>query len=99
MTMRSSAPASTVDAVDWPVRAALWLARIALYVGLFFGIGGLFAIRWLIPDGSDSLRIVKAALVLGLVATTLSVGLQGLDALGAPLSGRLVTIFVSWRLK
>lgn len=82
----SSAPA-VADTVDWPVRSALWLARIALYAGLFFGIGGLFAIRWLIPDGADGLHIVKAALLLGLVATTLSLGLQGLDALGAPLSG------------
>lgn len=83
----SGAPAVAGDAIDWPVRAALWLAKIAMYVGLFFGIGGLFAIRWLIPGGYDGLRIAKAAMLLGLSATILALGLQGLDALGAPLSG------------
>lgn len=83
----SSAPQLAEDAVDWPVRTALWLARIAIYLGLFFGIGGLFAIRWLIPDGADGLRIARAASLLGMAAAALSLGLQGLDALGAPLSG------------
>ncbi len=74
------------EAVDWPVRAALWLARTALYLGLFLGIGGLFALRWLIPDGAGSLAAIRAAMRLGLAASVLSLGLQGLDALGAPLS-------------
>lgn len=73
------------EAVDWPVRGALWLARVAVYVGLFFGIGGLFALRWLIADGAGSLAAIRAALRLGLAASLLSLGLQGLDALGAPL--------------
>lgn len=83
----SSAPPVAGEAIDWSVRTALWLARMAVYVGLLFGIGGLFAVRWLIPGGADGLPIIKAALLLGLSATAASLGLQGLDALGAPLSG------------
>lgn len=82
----SNAPQAAGEAIDWPVRTALWLARIAMYAGLFFGLGGLFAVRWLIPGGGDGPPVIKAALLLGLSATVISLGLQGLDALGAPLS-------------
>lgn len=82
----SSAPQIAGEAIDWPVRTALWLARIAMYAGLFFGIGGLFTVRWLIPGGAAGLPVIKAALLFGLSATVVSLGLQGLDALGAPLS-------------
>jgi copper transport protein len=82
----SSAPQIAQEAIDWPVRTALWLARIPMYVGLFFGIGGLFAVRWLIPGGDGGLPVMKAALLLGISGTVVSLGLQGLDALGAPLS-------------
>ena len=78
-------PQAGAEAVDWPVRAALWLARTALYAGLFFGIGGIFAVSWLMPGTAP--WPVRAALPLGLLATVLSLGLQGLDALGTPLSG------------
>lgn len=81
----ASAPAVAGD-VDRSVRAALWLARVGLYAGLFFGIGGVFAIRWLILGGDGAARIVGPALVLGLVATVVSAGLQGLDALGLPIA-------------
>lgn len=83
----SSAPQVAGEAIDWPVRTALWLARIAIYAGLSFGIGGLFAVRWLMPGGAEGLPVIKAALLLGMSATAISLGLQGLDALGAPLSG------------
>lgn len=82
----SNAPHTAGEAIDWPVRTALWLARIAMYAGLFFGIGGLFAARWLMSDGAAGLPVIKVALLLGLSATVVSLGLQGLDALGAPLS-------------
>lgn len=85
----SGAPQEAANAVERPVRAALWLARIVLYAGLFFGIGGVFAVRWLIADDGDGPAPVRAATLLGLLATVLSLGLQGLDALGAPLSGLL----------
>lgn len=71
----SSAPQAAGEAIDWPVRTALWLARIAMYAGLFFGIGGLFAVRWLIPDGAAGLPVIKMALLLGFSATVVSLGL------------------------
>jgi copper transport protein len=82
----SSAPQIAGEAIDWPVRTALWLARIAMYAGLFFGIGGLFAVRWLIPGGVAGLPVINAALLVGLSGTVVSLGLQGLDALGASFS-------------
>lgn len=81
----AGAPQVAGQAVDWPVRIALWLARTVLYAGLFFGIGGVFTANWLI-EGKEPWP-VRAALPLGLLATVLSLGLQGLDALGMPLSG------------
>ena len=67
----------------------LWAAKLALYVGLFAGIGGAFYARWiaagLLSKGAE--RLVSAAMECGLVAAIVSVGLQGTDALGVPLSG------------
>ncbi|MQX18934.1 copper resistance protein CopC [Sinorhizobium terangae] len=74
------------EVIDWPVRAALWLGRVALYAGLFFGIGGVFALSWLLQGARAGLRFITAMLGIGLGGTGLSAGLQGLDALGMPLS-------------
>lgn len=82
----SSAPQAAVEVIGWPVTTALWLARIAMYAGLFFGIGGLFVVQRLIPGGVDGVPVIRSALLLGLSGTVVSLGLQGLDALGAPLS-------------
>ncbi|MBD9373540.1 copper resistance protein CopC [Rhizobium sp. ARZ01] len=71
--------------VDWTVRAAIWVSRIAMYAGLFFGIGGVFAANWLLRDARVARRFNAAMLGTGLVGTALSAGLQGLDALGRPL--------------
>jgi copper transport protein len=73
--------------VDWLVRSLLWSAKVALYIGLFLGIGGAFAIAWLAKGGRDGQRFVVAALLAGLLAAPASLGLQGLDALGARLHG------------
>ncbi|WP_411034858.1 copper resistance CopC/CopD family protein [Shinella sp. BYT-45] len=81
-----ASPPVAGEAVDWPVRTAIWLSKVALYAGLFFGIGGVFAMHWLIPGGDGGRRAISAALVTGLLATTVSAGLQGLDALGLPLA-------------
>ena len=74
------------DPVDRTVRAGLWLSRIALYVGLFIGVGGVFALRVLLRGISAGRGIVLAALGIGAVGAILSTGFQGLDALGAPVS-------------
>lgn len=79
----SAAPAVT-EAVDRGLRSAIWIGKIFLYVGLLLGVSGAFAIAWLAQGGRAGRRIVIAAILCGLVAAPLSLGLQGLDALGAP---------------
>jgi copper transport protein len=82
-------PPQADEAYDPPARAALWIVRLAIYLGLFIGVGGAFASRWLAPSGAShraSSPIVRSALMVGLAAVPLSVGLQGLDALGAQLT-------------
>jgi copper transport protein len=72
-----------------PVRAAIWLTRVALYVALFVGIGGAFFACWIVPVRPLPGRaepIIVATIWCGLVLLPLAVGLQGLDALGVPLS-------------
>jgi copper transport protein len=82
-------PPDAEEGYDPQARAALWIAKLAIYLGLFIGVGGAFASRWLAPSGASyglSLLMVRSALLAGLVAIPLSVGLQGLDALGAHLT-------------
>ncbi|MGC2774310.1 MAG: copper resistance CopC family protein, partial [Bradyrhizobium sp.] len=63
----------------------IWLARLGLYVGLFFGVGGAFFVTWLGPVRSAH-GIVFAALGVGLAAAGPSIGLQGLDLQDLPLA-------------
>jgi copper transport protein len=74
---------------DRSVRAAIWIARVILYAGLFVGVGGAVFAAWI--AGQERLRgparrVILFAIGCGLAATCQSVGLQGLDALAAPLS-------------
>lgn len=80
------APAAAADAVDWQARAGLWAGRLALYAGFFFGIGGAFALAWLLPGAAAGHRLAAWALAAGGVGTAVSAGFQGLDALGVPVS-------------
>ncbi|GLQ82358.1 copper resistance protein C [Mesorhizobium huakuii] len=80
-----SEPPAVSEAVDWPSRSAIWIGKVFLYIGLFLGVGGAFALAWLAGNGRAGQRFVMAAILCGLVATPLSLGFQGLDALGAPL--------------
>lgn len=85
----ASAEAPLVEeTVDWTVRGGLWLSKLALYVGLFIGVGGTFARRILMPGVSGGSRVIVAARLLGTAGAILSAGFQGLDALGAQ-SGRI----------
>jgi copper transport protein len=67
---------------DQSVRAALWVAKVILYLGLFVGAGGAFFRAWLADLETQTARsAIAAALAAGLVAAATSIGLQGLDAL------------------
>jgi copper transport protein len=90
-------PPDPDEAYDPQARAALGIVRLAIYFGLFVGVGGAFASRWLTPSGAThrpSSHIVQWALLMGLAAVPLSVGLQGLDALGANL--RQLALPIVW---
>ncbi|MER8389547.1 copper resistance protein CopC [Mesorhizobium sp. M1428] len=81
----SAAPAAS-EAVDRGLRTAIWISKVFLYIGLFFGVGGAFALAWLAQGGRSGQRLIVAAILCGLAAALLSLGFQGLDALGAPLA-------------
>jgi copper transport protein len=91
-----SAPPAADGLGDRSVRAALWAAKVVIHVGLFVGIGGAFFRAW-IGDAAAPAAVpwLVAALVAGLLATPISVALQGLDALDLPLAG--VAQQVAWR--
>jgi copper transport protein len=84
----SSPPDAAALATDPAVEAAIWAARLAIYLGLFVGVGGAAFIALIAQARPLPGRVevyVAAALALGLAATLLSIGLQGLDALALPL--------------
>lgn len=84
----SAQPPPVKQQIDWTVRVGLWLSKMALYIGLFIGIGGVFAIRVLMPDIEHGCGTIVFALAIGAIGAVLSNGFQGLDALGAQV-GRL----------
>lgn len=93
LTFSVGTPSATPTAApqmeaDRSLRVAIWLTKIVLYVGLFFGIGGAFYAAWIAigPLAARTRKLVAVALECGLAAAIISVGLQGLDALGLPLS-------------
>jgi copper transport protein len=77
-------PPAVSEPVDWGLRSAIWIGKVFLYIGLFLGVGGAFALAWLAGGGRSGQFFVIAAILLGMVAAPLSLGFQGLDALGAP---------------
>lgn len=68
--------------VDPVVSAALWLGKLGLYLGLFFGVGGAAFAAWVAPLGPDARRTCAALIGLGLASVPLLLAAQGLDALG-----------------
>jgi copper transport protein len=85
---------AAIDSTDPSVSAALWFCKLALYLGLFVGVGGSFFHAWLAP-GHDDAGPILVTLVLGLLAAPIAVALQGADALGVPLEG--LTRATVWR--
>lgn len=82
----SAGAAAPAEAPDGPRRVAIWATRIALYAGLFLGVGGVVFLGW-IGAAPAAARALPALLWLGLAAAVLSLGLQGVDARGVPLAG------------
>jgi copper transport protein len=86
-------PAGKTDRAETTPASALailiWLSRIGLYLGLFVGVGGAFFECWIAKDRVRRTATI-AALWLGLLGAAASLGFQGLDLLGVPLS-RIVT--------
>ncbi len=80
---------------DAGINGLIWLSRIGLYLGFFFGIGGVFFLSWIARERAAS-RLIAAALIVGMVSAMASLGLQGLDVLGLPLSD--VFAGVSWKV-
>lgn len=80
---------AAVGADDRTVQAAIWLLKLALYGGLFLGTGGVFFRRWIGGGSARQQRFERALLIAGLGAAALSLGAQGLDALGEPLAALL----------
>lgn len=78
--------AAASEAPDRWLEAATWLARVLLYGGLFIGAGGSFFMRLVGGEGRGPRRVARGALIAGLVAAPLSIGLLGLDALDLPLT-------------
>jgi copper transport protein len=66
------------------LRGAIWVARLAIYLGLFVGAGGAFFVAWIQPSAGRGPRAVSVSIsAVALGALALSVGLQGLDILAA----------------
>lgn len=84
-----SASSSAAEADNAHVRALVWAARVMLYAGLGFGIGGVFATNWFLRGNASGRRFITTMLGIGFAGTLFSAGLQGVDALGAPLASFL----------
>ncbi|QEA12649.1 copper resistance protein CopC [Comamonas flocculans] len=81
------APSAGATAAHMPrtLAAAIWLARVAVYLGLFFGVGGVFFRAWVADGAQNPGRpppAVGVALFIGLAGVCLAPGLQGADMLG-----------------
>lgn len=79
-----AAPDTKVDPV---LRSAIWVAKLALYLGLFLGVGGAIFHGLFAPVSAGVRRFVLVTIGVGTVAAIVSASLQGLDALALPLSG------------
>jgi copper transport protein len=83
------------DDADRSINVLIWLARIGLYLGLFSGIGGVFFLDWISRDRAAH-ALIQSALIVGIVSAAASLGLQGLDLLGLPLTG--IVAVAPWKI-
>ena len=82
----SAAPTARASESDKRLRAAIWFARLVLYVGLFVGVGGVFYICWIAVAAPSqwTTTAITIAMQCGIAAALISVALQGIDVLGVP---------------
>lgn len=80
----SSAANAGIAPAETLLRPAIWLARVALYLALFFGVGGALFRAFMGGAEAEVMRWPRRALWLGVVAIPICFALQGLDALDAP---------------
>lgn len=74
-------------AADATQMAAIWIARVAIYVAMFIGVGGVFFVVWAAGGPPyPAQRPLSALLLIGLMAAPVSLGLHGADLLGVPLA-------------
>jgi copper transport protein len=73
---------------------AIWVARFALYLGLFVGVGGAFFLSWIAaePQVGWPRTTSRVALVAALVSAVVSLGLQGLDLLDVPFASAFTAV-------
>jgi len=82
-------PRASAEVFDPAVRTLIVTMRWLVYLGLFIGIGGRFFAGWMArgtPVPSLASRAINTSLIVGVLAAIVSVGLQGLDETGLPLS-------------
>jgi copper transport protein len=80
--------AAAENLADRGVRAALWTAKLVIYLGLFVGVGGAFFRAWIAEGAARAATPwIAAVLAAGLIVAPVSLALQGLDALDLPFSG------------
>lgn len=90
----SATPTATMTD-DVGVRMLVWVSRVLLYFGLFIGVGGATGLLVSSRPSGGTLRLVRATLLIGLLATPVALVAQGLDALGASFAA--VTDAHVWR--
>src|SRR5262249_39606045 len=83
------------DGADRSIDILVWLTRLGLYVGLFAGIGGVFFLDWIARERAAH-ALIQPALIIGIVSAAASLGLQGLDLLGLPLTG--IVAVAPWKI-
>lgn len=79
----------TGDATPRASRLLILAQRVALYLGLFLGVGGVFALHWFGRQARDGIGAIRGLLALGLLSAGLGIGLQGLDMLAVSPSALL----------
>jgi copper transport protein len=85
----TASPALAALDTDPAVKAAIWVTRLLIYLGLFVGVGGacfmaLIAQARPLPGRTEGW--IAGTMVVGLIASLVSLSLQGLDGLALPLA-------------